>query len=58
MSRKRKFAQILNEDQKSDDFSSTSEKMISKRDPKEWKYGSQVMIKRSFMNKADKKISL
>ena len=35
---KRKFAQISNEDQKSDDLSSTSEKkMLSKRDRKEWK---------------------
>ena len=35
---KRKFAQISNEDQKSDDLSSISEKkMLSKRDQKEWK---------------------
>ena len=34
---KRKFAQISNEDQKSDDLSSTSENNVSKRDRKEWR---------------------
>ena len=34
---KRKFAQISNEDQKSDDLSSTSEKNAFEKHRKEWK---------------------